>query len=215
MAFPWRFLLPASFTLSLLAGLASGVVEKRFPRYGVLFTVLALAALVVPHLSYAAPEKYFSAPDKDLTPSLIASRRLKVSMLDEYLPRWALKRPLYSFNEVAVLQGQARTEIELRSPETIRFRVNAPFVSTLKLNEHFFPGWKIRVDGTDTRFIITEPDGKIQFDVSPGEHIVEARLTLTDWQKDARTFSLASLLAIVLFSVGRRAATLRNRKRFW
>jgi hypothetical protein len=46
---------------------------------------------------------------------------------------------------------------------------------TVRINEFFFPGWTVRVDGQPAEPRVAEPTGAIAVDVPAGEHRIDAR----------------------------------------
>jgi hypothetical protein len=197
MAFPWRFLLPASFAISLLAGAAAGLAEERFPRYAKAIAIGAILALVIPNLPHAVPGKYYPNQDENYTPLNIASRGIRVSTLEEYLPLWAAALPVYNPNELQDADGLAHIKLEAREPEKTKCRVITASPSTLKLNRHYYPGWEVTVDGKIVPTTIDQKDGKMFFQVgAPGDHTVEATLKLTGVQRTGRYLSYLSFLIL-------------------
>jgi hypothetical protein len=202
MAFPWRFLLPATFALCALAGSFAGFLERKFPRYAQTFTLLAIVGLGFANLRYAVPEKYLTPDMKEWTPSQIARRGIRVATMDEYMPLWAKGTvPRYAPEELEVMSGRARVRLLDHNADRSRFAVSAASLSTLKLNRNYYPGWEIHEGEKELPSKIDPRDGRLQFDLAPGDHLLEARLALTSWQWNGRVLSLAAiaLLAFLPF----------------
>jgi hypothetical protein len=68
----------------------------------------------------------------------------------------------------------------------------------LSINSHYFPGWRVSLDGHDVSVRVTPNFGFMEIDVPPGMHRVEARFGNTPVRTAANTITVVTAFAIVL-----------------
>lgn len=172
--FPWRFLGPASLFLSAYCGLLVYLGSSFKLRASLLVTVL-LGTLIF------SSDHRGVAEGIDLTDEYIATVLMDergmgdLGGIGEYNPVWSNNTRLPWFGPVSRAPGAFRriSRFEVDG-STMRFKLTANRTrSEIMLPWYYFPGWRVEVDGVETRISPSE-NGFIKFDVPASDHEVVA-----------------------------------------
>jgi hypothetical protein len=194
LQFPWRFLGPAAFALSVLVGLNTLWIARLPRRIG--FTITA--ALVFGIIALATPLFYVTEWAHDSVDTSVAAyheQELKgfqrgTTFSNEYLPISVQVEPDatprlladyadgYPVNRAHLEALPPGVTLDLldHGPQHDVWRVNAPQGFTLEVLTYAWEGWTATVDGQPVPITPSNPHGLITFPVAAGEH--EVRLTL-------------------------------------
>jgi hypothetical protein len=162
--------------------------------------VLIIAVLVLSRNFWSVGRYY---PESDLTDmkKTIGYPGILTMLLEE-TPKWHViqqeSNPYTFFN---VQSGQAGVKNLIWKTNYHKFEVTAEKQSVINDKTHYWPGWKVFVDGQETKLI--DPysklsQGTLAFEVPPGIHIVESRLTEPLLNKAANAISLISLAFAIM-----------------
>jgi hypothetical protein len=69
---------------------------------------------------------------------------------------------------------------------------------TVRINELYFPGWAVTVDGEDSSYTVSEPRGLIDVNVAAGEHTIDARMGSTPARTNGAIVSWSVLIVVIL-----------------
>ncbi|MGC2048076.1 MAG: hypothetical protein WA635_05655, partial [Gallionella sp.] len=170
--FPWRFLGPATMFLSAFSGLSAGLID-RFkiiePVYLILICIF-FAVFMSGEQRAVSGRMQISAVSSE---SLFVQRQIgKLSMVDEYLPKWA-KGDIYASSIYPQpLSGTTRIEeMEIRGSHA-SFAVSGETGSGIMIPQFFFPEWQATIDGIGTSVTPGE-NGFLYIEVPSGKHKVE------------------------------------------
>ena len=72
---------------------------------------------------------------------------------------------------------------------------NQPAV--VRINEFYFPGWQVRVDGVVAPARVSDPNGLLEVDVPVGKHQIEARMGSTPVRRYSAILSWVTLLVVL------------------
>ncbi len=194
LQFPWRFLGPAAFALSVLVGLNALWIE-RLPRR---IAFVLGAALVFGIIALATPLLYvteWAHSSVDTSVAAYHEQELKgfqrgTTFSNEYLPITVQVEPDatprlladyadgYPVNRAHLEALPPGTTLDLldHGPQHDAWRVNAAQDFTLEVLTYAWEGWAATVDGQPVPITPSNPHGLITFPVPAGEH--EVRLTL-------------------------------------
>lgn len=172
LQFPWRFLVPVTFFVSLVAGFfISTIKKKRALFFSLVFGVL----LFFMNVSYFRPREWFDITIYEKFSGLSWDKQLTISIFD-YLPIFAkfppsLPAPSYPYGEevVSILDYRHRTN-------QISFTTKSQAATKLTLPQFDFPGWRVKLDGKIIPHGHDNDLGLISFPLPPGEHKLEAKL---------------------------------------
>lgn len=184
--FPFRFL---SLTVFAIAFLAAWTVEKK------LFAGLVLAVLViVTSLPFLTAQSY---QYEEL--GFYTTNEATTTVKDEYMPIWAKQLPTaHAANLVATatvsLQNTTKTS------HGFSFSVSVPKKMVVTINQLYFPGWEVLVDGKQTNIAPTNPQGLISFTIPQGQHHIRGQFHETPLRVVADVLSLLSSIVLgILF----------------
>jgi hypothetical protein len=219
--FPWRYLGPAAFCLSLLIGAGSAGIttwlREKHEFGGNAVPAMVMVGLIAANLGWFFPEHCPPPQDTSVAAMIrweYATDTLGTTAKGEYLPVWAkdlvetpslvddyesggpvVRLPAGSLPTGAVIReavyGGLQARVRLTSPE--------PFTACyLAL---YYPGWTVFIDGRDVP-VAPEPEtGLLTFHVPEGTHTIAIafRETPVRWAADA--ISVVSLMSFLLLTV--------------
>lgn len=193
--YPWRFLMFAVLSLSILGGGAVLLLSHRFLR---LFTAgILIGSVIMLYTKLFIPQTFLLASDASYeTEEELRWRVSKVS--DEYLPS-DVPRPE---NPSEII----RDTIEKQPDVTMRFvretdtyamiRFDTQTEQTVKINKAYFPGWIYEVNSTRVEPAIIR--GLPEITIPKGESTLEMQFTNTPVRTIGNTVSLGVLMFLLL-----------------
>jgi hypothetical protein len=116
---------------------------------------------------------------------------------DEYTPIWVDKFPKQRPEEFIETKPTAPVKNLMRKTAQVSFQTDTKEKTQVTINKHYFPGWKLFVDGQDKDFEITEGKGVIQFNLEKGSHLVRLVFKETPLRIAADVISLATLIYLI------------------
>ena len=218
--FPWRFLLPFSLLAATLLAVPVSLLPARLRGATTLLVALLAGAGAAPYLDV----RYAFAPRRGTTlleataseaailardPRLLSvARRYRLPTLrrmgvtgtagHDYLPRTVEVLP-QRLPRVAAEGGEGVVVVAAGwgYPE-LWAEIVAGQDSRLVLNQHYFPGWQVTVDGRSVEARAEPGRGRIEVAVTAGRHHLEARFGDTPIRRAGKAVSgLAAILAMV------------------
>lgn len=195
--FPWRFLSIASLGAALLGGLGLGQLlasrGARSRNAATTFVALAAIGLVAPLLG---PKPNFPLPAWSVDPAKFLESR-ETTTKGEYLPMTAteIERPR-GFEGGVKLEGEGRVVRAERRTGRIDADIETSGPAELVLQDLYFPGWTVRVDGERVPVSAEVPSGRMRITIPVRSSRVEARLEPTPVRRV--TAALSSLTALLL-----------------
>jgi uncharacterized membrane protein len=204
VAFPWRLLAPATFSLALMTGAIALAIGRLDPRRQGLAFAAAIAVIVGSGLPHAKPLSYLSLDEHLWTPRDIAQYNVVAATFDTFEPRWVQVRPTHTGGRIGVSRGSITATIGERRPDRFVALVRAATASDLELPLAYFPGWHVRIDGVEQPVDTPTAMGRMRVSVGPGDHRIEASFERTPIRWIADLSSLAALVGLAGAVVGRR-----------
>ncbi len=197
--FPWRLLSLSAFTLSALAGLAV---------WNLLPTLLNKAEdvgglLVIGLLIMFASSSYVNAQLQPVEPwredgrAIFRFEREHPDMIapTQWVKQTFTESPMtkdyaannyhedYSDNglleRLSILKGAGKVLSNYSRGSSGGGVVQIEQPAVVRINEFYFPGWQVWIDGVLTPYRISDPYGLIEVDVPVGEHQIDARMGST------------------------------------
>lgn len=170
--FPWRFLSISSVTLPFLCGAAVFMIKRKSAR--VLFTFVAVIALLVFNLRYYAPKEFLDNIEAQYYTDTGRIQREMSGILPDYIPTTMKDLPDPSLPRIEVENNYVPWKFEVRSDRTQEVLVyihdNNP--STILFRIAWFPGWTVYIDGEKAPYSLDDAYGFLHVDVPSGEHFV-------------------------------------------
>lgn len=192
LQFPWRFLSLGTIAVAFLAG-GIGPHLARLGFAAPLAAGVLLAGLTIQGAPNAAPAPLDYDLPETLSAQNVAQWGLRGSNADEFEPIWVQQRPAGpATTPLDVLSGSAQWEpLGLASGER-RFSVITNGTARLRLNTFYFPGWRLRVDGTEQPIDFGNSAGLMEFQLHPGGHTVAFSFEDTPLRAAAGALTLIS-----------------------
>lgn len=208
LQFPWRFLGDSIFLLAILSGVAVYLLGKLSGLKASLALGLVLILSVFAlYLNFFQPKDWFSMTDQEKFSGALWEKQLTISIFD-YLPIYATlppnhKAPLYP----EVLDGEAVFSSYIKGDNYQTGTANVTKEATVRLPLLDFPGMTVKVDGQkiphrhDDCRLEEYCFGLISFGLTPGQHVIETRLTDTPIRTVGNILSLISIIAIATIAI--------------
>lgn len=202
--FPWRLLGPAAVCLAMLVAATGDWLVTR-PRWGKAAWGLVAAAVILTALFWLQP-RYCPGLENPSAADIIAYEQatftIGTTAKGEYLPVTVPRFPPEP--EVAPAPFAAETlppQIRIVSQEVHPLVIEAVLqtgeTQVVRLNQFYYPGWRVWVDDEIVP-IIPDPDfGLITFPLPAGEHQVRAAFGETPLRLAADGVSLLCLLILL------------------
>jgi hypothetical protein len=203
LQFPWRFLILIALGTSFLSGAVCLLVSEH-RRLNMLVPALTIGLILAFNYSHAKPPGDYPQTDESFSSRNIISNHLEVSVAREFRPRWAVEEAKFPAHPILIVTNTGAQVRETSSSSTLhRFQFEGERESIMRLNIHYFPGWKIFIDGNETAVDYNNPQGLMHFLAPPGSHLIEVKYSNTPIRTAAEVISLAGgfllLLAAYLF----------------
>lgn len=212
MQFPWRFLAVSIFLLCVLGGLAI-YFSGRF-KYVLGMALVGVAFVLT--ITFYTPKAWININDADKFSGVSWEKQLTISIFD-YLPLTAVLPPWSKAPELPeVLQGNVKFLEYKKGSDYQTGRLEVSKDSVVRLPLFDFPGMIVKVDGKVTPHINDDCSGEkyclglITFNLTPGNHQIEAKLEDTFIRKFGNIITLASF-GVIMYIVLRSK---RNEKVF-
>lgn len=206
--FPWRFLLFAVFTSSLLMGLCIDLFPKRKVAVGM--GIVFLAFIFALYGNYFQPEKQLvNAVDTDYISKETLHWRTSI-MSFEYVPKGVAteKSPIGNTviaidpSETAkgsyqIVTGDMDVHVLTDRPHEKVFSVSVATPGSLQIHAFSFPGWKTFVNGKDIAYTAENKFKLITIPLSKGDHQVVARFEDTPIRKTGNILTVLSSIFVI------------------
>lgn len=205
LQFPWRFLGPAAFCLSVLAGMNALWLE-RLPGRAQAILIVGVLALPV---ALALPTLYVDEWENTAVDTSVAAYHAAelsglqraTTFSDEYLPSTVIAEPSANADLLADYAGGYPVDKANRAalpdevtlipldhgPQHDTWQVNAEDDFELEVLTYYFPGWQAELDGQPVDTRPSEPHGLITLHIPAGEHVIRLSMGTTP----ARTLGTA------------------------
>ena len=193
--FPWRLLALAGFTFSALGGLAlwnltPDPLPAPRPEGGIvvmaLLGILASWPYIQANLAPVEPWREDGRaifrfeqehPDMIAYTAWVTQPFTTTAMTADYAaPGYAeVHGATQQLTRLAIAQGTGQVISSYSRGSSGGGVVDMETPGTVRINEFYFPGWTVRVDGQPVEPRVAEPTGAIAVDVPAGEHRIDAR----------------------------------------
>lgn len=187
--FPWRLLSLTTFAGAFLAGAFVSLVNKRLRLP---FSAALIMLVIFLNYNYAKPECFVNRGE-----AFYSTNEATTTVANEYLPIWVKKPPLTRAQEkVEIITGEGEISNLSTNSRKVSFIVETESASEIQINTHYFPGWKVKVDGQITPLAYANDRGLMRLNLQPGQHYVVASFDETPLRLFADAISGLSFLAM-------------------
>lgn len=195
--FPWRFLAVSVFAGSLLGGYLVSMTQTRYKLY----IIILLGALTIfLNWQYFRPEKfYFNVGDREKLSGVEWEKQQKAAILD-YLPKGAIQPRERAPDSPVVISGKSEILDFENKSKTWKFNIKVLEESTIEVPIFDFPDWQITTNDIETPHF-KGTIGRIAFNLSRGEYLVEGKLENTMIRSIANWSTLISFIILVIITI--------------
>jgi hypothetical protein len=198
--FPFRFL---SIVIPGIAFLSAYLMHQIKGKLQIFAAFFCLCLFYVSTWSYLFPKTYLDYPD-----SYYATNQDTTTVQNEYMPKWVKQIPLsQSKSLVELINGNGSiSNLVQNNSNKIQFTVHVSKQSVLRINQIYFPGWKIFVNNNPHEFSYTNNNGVMDVELQPGDYSILAKFGETPVRLFGDAISLVSLilLIILILKTGKR-----------
>jgi GT2 family glycosyltransferase len=198
MQFPWRFLALSIFLLCILCGFVTYFSGRFKYIVGTIFVIISFGLTI----SFYVPKAWLNIRDTDKFSGISWEKQLTISIFD-YLPIYATLPPPFKAPDLPeIVSGDAKFSDYKKGSNYQIGQVDVLRGATLRLPLFDFPGMTVKVDGKSISHINNDCSGQkyclglVEFNVSPGRHMVEVRLTDTPIRKIGNIITVLSFAVI-------------------
>jgi hypothetical protein len=222
--FPWRLLGLANLSLAFLGGASVYVLSSRTRTTLAVAGVLAVLLTSAVYLYPFRPFVRYGETVADMASYELASRTIGTTTLGEYLPRWVETSPAPSPLAEALSRGEPVEKLDRSSlPEgattqlldhtaiSDSYHFDSPQPFRARFLTHYFPGWRVQVDGQPAEIIIEPESGLITVPVPAGAHELHLQFGDTPLRTAANIITASTLTALALAGLWRIASRARYR----
>ncbi len=186
--YPWRFLMAVSLATAYLSGILISLLRKEWHQ--IIIVIATVVAILFLYGPYLAPEKFLSESD------------MKKAVLEEsYLPLGVGKLPDKDIKHWEIIKGDGKVEEKVYKNRLISFITQAEHPFVVRLNTHYFPGWKTYLDKQEVNIDRNNEYDFMDIDIPAGQHEVESRFTDTPIRTVGNILSAVSLLILGLWGI--------------
>ena len=189
--YPWTYLAPLGFLLSLITGFVFVSSNKIFK---IIVVILSLI-LIIYYLPFAKPQKYISLPD-----SYYFTNSATTTSSSEVMPLWVKQLPFQMPDEKAlVLNNKGTISNLLYNSKKISFTVNTSSnEAVVRINQIYYPGWVIYLDNKVTNISYNNLHGVMDIKINKGIHFVNAKFEETSLRLFADMITVITFLGAIL-----------------
>lgn len=187
--FPFRLILPSSFIASIFAAVI--LVNFKKERTQIIIFLIFLTIALYTNRNHLNVVQYTNIPLSTYLKYDITSNGA-----NEYLPKNADNNLLYKSNHY--IEGEALSASNINYTTTsLTFNLGAKKETSASVGQFYFPGQKLYVDGKIKDFNI-DKQGRISFNVLPGEHIVSVEYKETPFITFSKFLSILGVIVLLL-----------------
>lgn len=189
--YPWTYLAPLGFLLSLIAGFVYAFSKKIFK---IIFLILSFI-LIIYYLPFAKPQKYINLPD-----SYYFTNPATTTSSSEVMPLWVKQLPFQMPNEkVLVLNNKGEISNLLYNSKKISFTASTASNDTIiRINQIYYPGWVIYLDNKLIKINYNNRYGVMDIKIPLGMHFINAKFEETPFRLLADIVTIATFLFALL-----------------
>ncbi len=189
--FPWRFSALTTFAATVIASQALVMIKNRMA-----FIVIAIIAIALA-TQMAKVSFYVNHPD-----TYYLNYPGTTNYHFETTTVWSGGDPgTYAKQPVEIISGEGTITDYTRS--TMRHAFTTKALSPIRIldNTFYYPGWRVRIDGTTVPIQFQDPNhrGLITFSVPVGSHSVSVRFGETPLRKVANAVSILTMVLVGFF----------------
>jgi len=200
--FPWRFLAPAIFTLSLLSGFLSQF--KFFKNYRYLIILSILVVEIILNFSFFKEDIWFSklTDQQKLSPANITAQ--SGAGLKDYWPSFSTTFPDKFSSDPEIISGNAQINSFSKNSNSASGEITVTSENALiNLPVVYFPNFSLKIDNQTSPYLIDRDLGLITLKLPPGLHTFSLRFEDTPIRFIANIVTIVSSIIFILLTIFR------------
>jgi len=188
--FPWRYLAPAVFFLSLCAGSISSVFRRK------IVLLVLVPAVILASAPFFRPDIWRPISDTDQFSGKLWEEGMS-SSLSDFWPRSASRLPaVFAPDQPEFITGFGDTRSWYKAGHSARYIMEtATDISIIRFPIVYFPGWSAKVNGQPWPLSPSGELAQISLNLSAGRHDVVFNFLDTPPRKAGNLISLVAVLA--------------------
>lgn len=208
LQFPWRFLMVVPLACAVLAARLLSAVPTRALTAAAVVAIIAVQYQVA--RPYLRPLRYIAAHEMsvDYTRWAETTQATATAFIDRgFTPVGAVQEAPEGLGRWSA-EGEGQVSEVRVQDAAIVLDIETPSGMALRLNSHYFPGWRASIDGEPADIAVDPQYGFMDLQVPPGTHRVEARFANTGVRQASNAVSAISI-ALCLAIAGSTSMRLR------
>jgi len=190
--FPWRLLSLEIIIASFLAGSIFKVVESKILASGMILGVFLLTIVYTrPAYYHQRDDNYYVTRSNFIDGTNSAGNVFNTIWMNRVFKREKEK--------VKIVKGSGIITNQSINPARYSFKAETKIDSEFIIHTAYFPGWKVFVDGKETKVINKE--GVISFFLPPGSYFVEVQFLDTIVRQIGKGLSIVSIVGFVVLYI--------------
>ncbi len=190
--FPLRFSSVAVF----VSAIAAALLIKHLSFKKIVFVLLIILVIYANRNHWKINEVF------DPGESYYLQQKPTTTSFNEHLPKWGRAISEVASSKYQALGGEGKIQIIEDKSHRVAAEIVAGTPITLRLNQFYFPGWEVKVDGQKQDFNYLSDGqsyGLIVFDMTSGKHTVLAEFKNTPIRNLADFISMISVILWIGF----------------
>lgn len=210
--FPWRFLIFSDFAVAFLVAYVFSQLKRE--KVKIVVAAIMILLVILMNKDYFRPRIYLqSVTDANYTSLSVINWQTSL-MSYEYTPKGiatvtgnsgnsviAIKQNEIPTKSFSVIRGKMSVTSEEDIPQQKIWKVSVSQPGILRFNTFSFPGWKVFIDDKEVQYSDNNKYKLITVPVPGGQHIIRATFTNTPIRSMANGFSIASIVAVIVYVV--------------
>jgi hypothetical protein len=196
--FPWRFLNPALFLLSL----SVGILPRLFPQKIKYIIIPLLISVLIINFSHFYPVTYGRLSEKDKFSGQSWTNQITSGIYD-YLPktagRAAQKAATEYIDGVEPSTSSYTLSGQRHGTNWLFFNISLNSQPQIIISQLYFPGFKIFDYGKEIPFTVEPEFGRMVVVLSPGQHQLYVKLFNTPVRTFSNIISLIAWLIVITY----------------
>lgn len=190
ISYPWRFLVPIGFYLSVIASFALSQMSNKYLKVLTVFAVFLTLFFITE--KYRQPLAYVNKEDM----FYITNQSTTIEG-DENTPVWVKIPPKEAPKEKIIISGEYK--IEKQKSNLLEFSIKTDRQEQVMVNTIYYPGWRLFVNDKEEAIKYDNPGGLIAFDAPAGESQMELLFQETLLRLTTDLISLVSIVILLGF----------------
>jgi hypothetical protein len=178
--------------MMFLTGLIAGYLATLGKKSVFLALAIAILALIL-FIPQAKPQYFVNRGN-----AFYLTNQATTTSSSELMPLWVKQLPIQSWKDKVEITSGTVQNLSYNS-RGITFNLNLPKDEIIRINTIYYSGWKISVDGINTKINYNNQFGVIDLQVNAGQHFVKGEFKETPLRLLSDLISFFSILGLIVY----------------